>query len=77
MSSGKGGQTVAVAPRSGKSLGGEHLRPVGETVEEVEYAEYFAGPLPSPSTLYESDRALPGTAGRILQMAETEAGRDH
>jgi uncharacterized membrane protein len=73
----KGGRTLAVAPRSGNGPGGEHLRPVAETGHEVEYAEYFAGPLPSPGTLYDYDQALPGTAERIIQMAEREARHRH
>jgi len=73
----KGSRTLAVASRLDNGLDGEHLRPVVETTEEVEYAEYFAGPLPSPAILHGYDQALPGTAERILQMAEREARHRH
>ncbi|HET7229574.1 MAG TPA: DUF2335 domain-containing protein [Longimicrobium sp.] len=40
---------------------------------KVEITKYFTGPLPSPDDLYEYDQALPGTADRIITMAEREA----
>jgi uncharacterized membrane protein len=36
-------------------------------------AELFEGPLPPPQTLAEYERLCPGTAGRILAMAEAQS----
>jgi uncharacterized membrane protein len=43
----------------------------------VEVTEYFAGPLPSPDALFGYDQALPGTADRIITLAEREASHRH
>jgi uncharacterized membrane protein len=40
---------------------------------QVAYAEYFAGPLPSPEVLFDYDQAFPGAGDRIIRMAELEA----
>src|SRR5438552_14400200 len=33
----------------------------------------FSGPIPSPETLSQYDKIVPGAANRIIQMAETQA----
>jgi len=38
----------------------------------VSVAAHWQGPLPPPSVLREFDNALPGTAERIVRMAESE-----
>lgn len=39
--------------------------------------EYFSGPLPSPDALFGYNQALPGTADRIIALAEREASHRH
>ncbi len=39
----------------------------------ISIAEISAGPLPSPKVLKEYDQLLPGTAGKIVAMAERQA----
>lgn len=46
----------------------------GELFAVEEYTETFhAGPLPSPQTLLEYDNVVPGSAERIISMAERQA----
>ncbi len=37
-----------------------------------EYNEFFSGPLPSPQTLEGYENSVPGSAERILKMAESQ-----
>jgi uncharacterized membrane protein len=43
-----------------------------EVIQEIIQAGMFAGPLPPPSMLREYEDILPGTADRIMGMAENE-----
>ena len=50
---------------------------VQTTVATVETLETWHGPLPPPSILGEYEAALPGSADRILAMAESEQKNRH
>ena len=41
-----------------------------ETVRIIQQLSHFSGPLPSPENLLNYDRIIPGTANRIIEMAE-------
>ncbi len=41
-----------------------------ENVQIIQHLSHFSGPLPSPENLLNYDKILPGTANRILEMAE-------
>ncbi len=43
-----------------------------QVVQQLEQLEVRQGPIPDPDTLSRYDRLLPGTADRIIKMAETE-----
>jgi uncharacterized membrane protein len=41
-----------------------------ERVQIIQQLSHFSGPLPSPENLLNYDRIIPGTANRIIEMAE-------
>lgn len=41
-----------------------------ESVQIIQQLRHFAGPLPSPENLLNYDKIIPGTANRIIEMAE-------
>jgi|GEM_PF-2319512 len=43
-----------------------------EVLEMIAYQAYFSGPLPPPGMFLKYDQALPGSADRILTLAENE-----
>ena len=47
----------------------------GEELEEllVRVSEKFAGPIPSPPVMKQYEETLPGSADRILKMAENQS----
>ncbi len=51
------------------------LPPPGAQVEI--WGEIFSGPIPPPQTLQAFEKAVPGSADRILIMAENEQKHHH
>ncbi len=78
MARSRGSRSVSVASRPGTPGVGEIQLPGIPLAPHVEVREeYFSGPLPSPDALFGYDRALPGTADRIIRLAESEASHRH
>lgn len=78
MARSRGEKSVSVASRPAAPGGGEIQLPGIPLASHVEVREeYFSGPLPSPDALFGYDRALPGTANRIIALAEQEATHRH
>lgn len=50
---------------------------VHQESELVTYEESFRGPLPPPSTLAQYEETLPGSAERLMTMAEVQAEHRH
>ncbi len=48
-------------------------RPSGELLRTISIAEISTGPLPSPKVLKEYDALIPGTAAKIIAMAEVQS----
>ena len=67
---------VPTEQTSASSEAPQPSEPLRENVPEEIYSARFSGPLPPPSSFREYDKVLPGSAERILGMAEDEqAGR--
>ena len=58
---------------SGKAVSPEVIANNHTTTQVVHHQQIHSGPIPSPAILKEYDNIIPGSAERILQMAEKDA----